>query len=325
MRRSWLALLGFVVLSAVLPAHAQISTRGRIFLPTGEPLFQVTQVILTSEDARFVPVYLNTDAKGWFYLQALRNNGRYSVTVESDGESYDTTTEWFIAGQAPFITIHLRPLERVVLAPSSSVVTAHQLQHQPAPQARKAFEEAHKAISEQKLDLARRKLRQAIEIDPAYVSAYNELAVLEIGARRYTEAESLLRSALQEDPEAAYLHANLGLALDYQGRFPDAIEPLRKALQLRPQWLAPKIYLGVALLETNELKEAETLLLRGIGVTGLEEALAYLYLGKLYVMKGDREKAIAHWEKYLQLDPDSPNAANVREVLTRLRPPSPQP
>ncbi len=299
--------------------QAQGSFRGRIFLPNGEPLAVTTRIIVSSEDPRQPADYQFTDSKGWFFLQGIRANIRYSITVESDDQTFATTTDWFIAGRSSFIAIYLLPREEARSVPNSPDVSSKQLQHKPLPKARRAYEQALQALSEQKIELARSKLRQALEIDPAYVNACNELGVLEMEEKRYSEAESLLRQALRHDPNAAHPLMNLGITLNHLGRHREAIEPLRKTLQLRPQWVTPKVYLGIALLETNELSEAETLLLRGTRTTGLEEALAFLYLGKLYVLKEDRDKAIAAWQSYLERDPDSLNAARVRDLLARLR------
>jgi tetratricopeptide (TPR) repeat protein len=327
MSKRRISLLAFLCLLAALPLQAQGSLRGRIFLPSGEPLAQTIRIILSSEDARFVPETYYTDGKGWFFLNRLRANQRYSVTVESDGETWTTTTTWFFAGRDNFITVMLLPLGSMVVVSKSSTVSVHQLLYKPRPEAKRAFEDGQKARAERNMDLARQKWRQAIELDPGYVSAYNDLAALEIDEKHYTEAEPLLRTAMEKDPEAVLVLLNYSIVLEHLGRYRDAIPILRKNLQLRPLWVAPKVYLGIALVETNQLEEAERLLLRGVATksSGLQGALVYLYLGKLYSMKGDSEKAIWAWESYLSRDPDSSNAAEVRDQLARLRTPAKQP
>lgn len=295
-----------------------VSIRGRIFLPNGQPVMEVMEVALKSEDPRrpIEPVF--SDGKGWFQFQRLKNGARYTVVVKGDGKNFQTTEEEFIAARLMTINVYLKPIVTEEVT-GSAAVSVRELQHEPPPRARRAYEAGVQAFQQNQIEQARARFQEAIAIDPKFVGAYNELAVVEMSQRRYPEAEGLLRKALEIDPNSPHAQSNLGIALNHQGRHADALAPLRRALQLRPRWVAPKVYLGVALVETDELDTAETLLQQGTTATGVEEALAYLYLGKLYALRGEREKAIAAWENYLRRDPDSMNAVNVREMLIRLR------
>ena len=58
----------------------------------------------------------------------------------------------------------------------------------------------------------------------------------------------------------------------------------------------------------------------GAQAEGPDQVLAYLFLGKLYAGTGELGQAVAAWDKYLELDPNSANAARVRELLTQIRP-----
>lgn len=331
MRKACFALAALFLMAAASPGlraqQQNISIRGRIFLPDGAPLADVIPIILSSEDARFIPETLYTDSKGWFFIRGLRLNQRYSVTVESDGKSWMTTTETFFVNDrnTVFLNVNLRPLATAEAFSKAGTVSVQQLQYKAHPAAKRAYDEGQKAWADKNVDLARQKFREAVDLDPGYVAAYNDLAAVEISQKRYAEAEPLLRAALERDAEAPLSLLNLGIVLDHLSRFEEAVPVLRKSLQLRPHWVPTKVYLGIALVETNELAEAETLLLRGVKATGREEALAFLYLGKLYAMKGEREKALAAWQNYLDRDPDSANASEVRTVMARLRPPAPAP
>jgi tetratricopeptide (TPR) repeat protein len=331
MRKACVALATLILLAVGAGLHAQqnqnTSIRGRIFLPDGAPLGEIIPIVLASEDARFIPETYYTDSKGWFFLRGMRLNQRYSVIVESDGKSWATTTETFFVNDrnTVFLNINLRPLVTMETVSKAGTVSVQQLQYKPRADAKRAYDEGLKAWSDRNVDLARQKFREAVELDPGYVAAYNDQAAVEINQKRYAEAEPLLRAALERDAEAPLSLLNLGIVLDHLGRYDEAVPVLRKSLQLRPHWVPTKVYLGIALVETNEFVEAESFLLRGVKATGREEALAFLYLGKLYAMKGDREKAVSAWQNYLDRDPDSPNATEVRAVMVRLRPPAPRP
>lgn len=312
-------------LATPLLAEAQVRARGQIFLPNGQAIGGVTRIMLSSEDARRAPEYLFTDSQGRFHLQGLSLNQWYAITVESDAQSYATTVERFLAGTGNYVPIHLRPLERVSEPRQPPTVSARQLAHQPPAEALNFYLQALRAIENKKPEQATQKLRRAVALDPGYVDAYNELAVLAMGEKKYAEAESFLRRALAKDPEAPHPLLNLGITLDYLGRYADAVEPLQKLLQLRPRWLAPHAYLGIALLETDQVTEAEPHLQQATRADPREQALAYLYLGKLYAQTGERDQAMAAWTSYLEKDPDSPNATRVRALLAELGHPPQKP
>lgn len=161
--------------------------------------------------------------------------------------------------------------------------------------------------------------------DPRHVGGSNSLAELWMSVRKYEEAESLLRRTVEEDPDAPRALLNWGITLCYLGRYADAQQPLSKLIRLRPHWLTPHVYLGIALLETGQPAEAQANLERATGSDEYfgrklpegspEQALTYLYLGRLYAQQREPEKAAAAWRTYLEKDPDSPNAPRVRELL----------
>lgn len=310
------------VLATPLLTEAQVRARGQIFLPNGQAIGGVTRIILSSEDARRAPEYLFTDSQGRIFLQGLAANQWYTITVESDGQSYATTVERFRGLWDAYIPVHLKPLSEPRTPPSPLTVSASRLGHQPPAEALNFYLQAMRAIENKKPEQAAKRLRRAVELDPGYVDAYNELAM---GEKKYAEAESFLRRALAKDPEAPHPLLNLGITLDYLGRYADAVEPLQKLLQLRPQWLAPHAYLGIALLETDQVTEAEPHLQQATRADPREQALAYLYLGKLYAQTGERDQAIAAWTSYLEKDPDSPNATRVRALLAELAHPPQKP
>jgi tetratricopeptide (TPR) repeat protein len=324
-------LLSVLILSAVgtlgvVPTRAQgARASGQIFLPNGEPIAAVTRFVLTSEDPRRDPEIHYTDSQGRFHLQGLSANRWYTVSVDSDKQNFAATAETFLAGARTHVVVNLRALEISPLPPTEGSVSVPSLQRRPLREAQRAYDRGAEALRKNQLQRARAEFQRAIQIDPHFVAAYNDLAVLAIGERKYAEAEKWLVQAREKDADALHVLLNLGIALNYQKRFAEAIPPLRRALQLRPNWPAPAVYLGIALLETDMLAEAEPMLRRGTHhAERREEALAYLYLGKLYAQRGENDRALVAWEVYLEKDPNSVNAAQVRQFMEQLRRIKPQ-
>jgi len=314
----WLAASLWVgLLLGVVMAQGQASVHGQIFLPTGQPIQEVIRFTLTSDDPRLAIQHHFTDSQGRFVLRGLAPLRSYTITVESDGRRFATTTWVFLAQHRGYVPVNLLALEKE-RARRPEAVSAGTLAHPPAKKAFELYQEAMQDIQKGKTKPAEEKLRRAIELDAGFVDAYNELAVLQMGKKDYAGAESLLRRALEKDPEALHPLLNLGISLNFLARHQEAITPLRHVLQQSPHLLVAHVHLGIALLETDQLAEAEPCLVRGTKASGLEQALAYLYLGKLYAQTGDIPKAVATWKTYLQIDPKSPNADRIRALLRQL-------
>lgn len=314
----WLVALWVSMWLQAALAQGSVSVQGQIFLPTGQPIQEATRFMVASDDARINFQYHYTDSQGRFILRGLGSLKPYTITVESDGRRYGTTTVTFYAQHRGYVPVNLLPLEKKP-EPPADVISARRLAHPPSKKALKLYQEAMDEIKEGKSKPAEEKLRRAIEVDPQFVDAYNELAVLQMAKKEYAAAEALLRRALEKEPEALHPLLNLGISLNYLARHQEAVEPLRRVLQQSSDFLVAHVHLGIALLETDQLAEAETHLVRGTAAdNSLDRGLAYLYLGKLYAQKGDISKAVAAWKTYLQMDPSSPNAARIRALLAQL-------
>jgi len=292
--------------------------QGQVFLPTGDPLTEVVRLALKGDDPRRDVEFVFTDGQGRFILRGLAPLRTYTLTIESDGRRYATTTVTFYAQPRGYIPVNLLPLEKKEVPPRPGVVSVSRLRRSPDREAARLYQEALEEIERGRLASAEEKLRRALKRDADFVEAYNELAVLQMGKKAYAEAERLLRRALETDPEALHPLLNLGICLNHLGRHQEAIGPLRRVLEQSPHWLAAHVHLGIALLESDEVQAAEPHLLRGTKADGLERALAYLYLGKLYAQTGQIPKAVEAWNVYLQMDPNSPNAERIRALLGQL-------
>ncbi|GBC78083.1 Lipopolysaccharide assembly protein B [bacterium HR08] len=312
----WLALFGMGLFLVRGVGWAQVSMRGQVFLPSGDPIHEVIRLTLKGDDPRRDVEFIFTDGQGRFILQGLTPLRTYTLTIDGDGRRYATTTVTFIAQPRGYVPVNLLPLEAREAPPRPGVVSVSHLKRD--TEAVKLYREALEEIERGKLASAEEKLRKAIKRDAEFVEAYNELAVLQMGKKAYAEAERWLRRALEKDPEALHPLLNLGICLNYLGRHRDALAPLRRVLEHDPAWVTAHVHLGIALLESDLLEEAEPHLLRGTQAEGLERALAYLYLGKLYAQTGHIPKAVEAWKTYLEMDPNSPNAERIRALLVQL-------
>ncbi|WP_341676302.1 polysaccharide deacetylase family protein [Niveibacterium sp. SC-1] len=98
--------------------------------------------------------------------------------------------------------------------------------------------------------------------------------------KRYEEAEAEFTEALKQQPDFALAANNLGFVYYKQGKFKEAVAWFQNTVKIDPS-----------------------------------RAVAYLNLGDAYQRIGDLPSARGAWKTYLELAPDSPNAAKLKAQL----------
>jgi len=132
---------------------------------------------------------------------------------------------------------------------------------------------------------------------------------------------------LKEDFFEAYV--NLGTFLFQQQKDDEAEKALLKALELRPEESKPKEILAAinfekakVLIQENKMDEALERLKQSYNFRA-EHAYVNFLLGYLYNEKKMKDEAIKHFEAFLQLAPNAPQAKGVKKLLESLKNSSP--
>lgn len=128
---------------------------------------------------------------------------------------------------------------------------------------------------------------------------------------------------LKEDFFEAYV--NLGTFLFQQQKDDEAEKALLKALELRPEESKPKEILAAInfekakiLIQENKMDEALDRLKQSYNFRA-NHALVNFLLGYLYNQKNMKDEAIKHFEVFLQLAPEAPQAKDVKKLLESLK------
>jgi len=124
-----------------------------------------------------------------------------------------------------------------------------------------------------------------------------------------------LDKAVQLGTRSLQTHAQLGEMYLQRGEYEKAVAVWRKALEQDPNQAAFSYYVGATLTEhLGKPQEALTYLLQAS--KSFSNAPEMLYaLGSCYRGLGDKENMRTNWEKLLQVAPNHPDAARVREIL----------
>ena len=132
--------------------------------------------------------------------------------------------------------------------PISGLVSLKQLEHKPPKAARKAFEKAAKLFEKKDIAGSLAALEKAVEIDPEFVPALNNLGARYVLTGRFEEAISTFQKALEIDPDAPMVHTNLAQAFIHKGKITEAEKEARKAIDLDREDPRPAYLLGLSLV-----------------------------------------------------------------------------
>ncbi len=132
---------------------------------------------------------------------------------------------------------------------------------------------------------------------------------------RLKEAMDAFRQAATADPSFFEAQYNLGVAAFEAGEFAKALQAYEQALVISPDSMKARYNFAVALAKANYPQDAASELERVIAKNPAEPA-AHLALANLYARQpGETDKARQHYLKFLELQPQSPQATAIRYWL----------
>jgi Tfp pilus assembly protein PilF len=136
-----------------------------------------------------------------------------------------------------------------------------------------------------------------------------------IEARRIEAAIQTLTRSIEILPTAE-AHTFRGWAYSHQGRIDEAIEECKRAIEVDPSFGNPYNDIGAYLIQQGQLDEAIPWLERAIQAERYEaRAFPWANLGRIYVARGERTRAIECFRKALDEQPGYHVAAQMLEQL----------
>ena len=115
---------------------------------------------------------------------------------------------------------------------------------------------AHLALHDWDWADAEQHFREAIAINPSYVTAYHWYALCLTALGRTDEAVAAMEQAKKVDPLSLRINADLGMALLAAGRYDEAIEQENRTLELQPGFRTSLWIQGMALQQKRMLPAA---------------------------------------------------------------------
>ena len=175
-------------------------------------------------------------------------------------------------------------------------VSLNALSHRVPGKAIKEWERAQKARQRGDEDQALVYLKKAIEIDPEFVPALNNIAAMLLGSMRASEAIEYLRKCTELDPHAYMPYANLAIAHLMENNFADAEAAARRAMEVDRTGNRSRVIFGLTVvLQDKFTDEALTAVTRAKS----EFPQAGLVAARIYAARGMRDEALTEVNEYL--------------------------
>jgi len=191
-------------------------------------------------------------------------------------------------------------------------------------QAWREYEEADKSLSHRDIAAAQKRLERAVEIAPGFTMAWNHLGTIAYQTRQYPAAEGYFRKALTADPAAFEPLVNLGGVLINLGKYDEALGANLDAVRARPRNALANSQLGMAYYYTGNLDQALKYLTTAKQIDPAHFSHPQMLLAQIHMRRTERAAAADELEDLLKQHPDLPEAAKIRETITRLRAPAPE-
>jgi len=292
---------------------------GTVFGPSGRPLEQRVRIRLSTM-TRGDRVFTSNE-KGAFAFRGLPS-GSYTITIDREVEYKPYTTSVDVVqirgGGNPTPTVVTLNIRLEYKDRNKAGIVDSTLLSIPE-KARSHYSNGIEESKKGNRQAAIEEFKQAIAEHPSFTLAFNELGVQYLKLNRVEEADQAFQNALKIDPDSFPALTNRGLANIMMKRYGEAVPILRKALKKNDQSAVCHYLLGQALANLGLFDEAEKELLVSLKLGKEQMKEAHRILAIIYSSRGVKKKAAKELETYLQLAPDTPDAALIKEMIRRLK------
>jgi tetratricopeptide (TPR) repeat protein len=311
-----LALALSVALSGALFAVTQGRLRGTVSDETAKPLAGVKITVTTSEVTDYKQE-VTTDAKGRFAI--VLNDATRTYTYRFDKEGYQSLEEAvkIPAGsntEKNFTIVSMEAAQKKAQAEGQA-----QAAETPENKAAAAFNEGATAFNAQDYATAKTKFQEALALNPSLTQAYQALGRVHLAEKNYQEAAAMAEKVLAlapADAKAQALAYEAYIALGDKAKAKQFEQALAAA---NPKVAAVNFYnQGAELFNAGKPAEALPMLEKALAADA-ENPKIHNLLGLCYVNMGNNAKAKEHFEKFIAMAPNDPEAAAAKEMLQYLK------
>ncbi|MEN3326314.1 MAG: hypothetical protein V7638_1121 [Acidobacteriota bacterium] len=291
--------------------EGNIMLQGRIYFPSGQSASGRTiRVSLQSASAFGGGNTAVPDQDGVFRFNGLVP-GDYTVMVDA-GDEFERAQEpvgiYSGTSKVVQVTIQLKP----------KISSSNPLFAGVPANALKLYEKGMAAVKKNDSKAAVESLSAAVAAHPTFAVALSDLATQYVHLKQWDKAAETYDALIKLKPTDPAAHLNAGIVAFNQKKMEDSESHLRKAIELKSAGPSAHYYLGLIMISTKRYSEAVPEFEATIANGGENLALAHKYLGGLW-MNAKPQEAADELEKYLKLDPKTPDAEKIKGTIKELR------
>lgn len=180
-----------------------------------------------------------------------------------------------------------------------------------------ALEKAQSAASKGKIDDAQHEIAKALEIYPQYSDAVAYRGILEMQTGDIKGASNDFQQAIQLDNNNAMAYIAMGSLYNLRNQYDDALRELDRGVTINPSAWQAHYEMSKAHLGKGDFSAALRDVDKAQQLGGHDFGLMHVVKGKALFGIKAYAAAVAEFQKFLQKDTNSPEAAQVREVIAR--------
>jgi Tfp pilus assembly protein PilF len=287
-------------------ANAEGFLTGEVESDTPGPIQAGLMVELVSSQDHWSVQREPVSLTGGFQIDGIAP-GDYELQVVDGAHNVIQSQSVHIAPSGNAVRIRLPDIKRE--RPPTGTVSASRLQRKIPSKAVKEFQKAQDASRAGQTDKSIEHLKKAIEIEPAYAEAYNNLGVQYLKLNRLELAGGQFQKATELDNTLSPAFCNLSVVLYNLGRIPEAERAARDALKTDSTSSRARMMLGLILISDSTRQDEA---LENILVAEREFPKMHLAAAEILARRGQRKKAAEELRRYLEAGP----AENRQQVET---------
>ena len=154
-----------------------------------------------------------------------------------------------------------------------------------------------------KLDQAIFSYKKALNINPHYAEAYNNIGNVLQQKKSFKDAEKNYEKAIRAKPDYAEAYYNYAILLTHNNKPEKAIEKYNKAILYNKNYFQAYYNIGILKLKQNNFLDAQKNFEKTININP-DHYESYNSLGNLFKKQNNFKKAILFYNKSLSIKPD---------------------
>ena len=187
--------------------------------------------------------------------------------------------------------------------------------------AKKAYEKGMQLAAKGKVEEAEKKLQEAVDEYPKYAIAWYELGRMQASGHDAAAARKSFEAAVAADSKYVSPYDGLALLAMQASNWQEAADRSKQAVYLNPiEYPSSWFYNALANYNLKHADVAEKSAKEVVKLDGTHRLpQVETLLAQLCADKADYAGAAQHLQAYLQLQPNAPNAEQLRQQLAKLR------